>query len=355
MSIIVAPDSFKGSLTAQEFCSVAKEVLQRRYPQETVHTLPLADGGEGTLDCILDAVGGEKRWFDTVDALGMPITAPIGFLEDGVAVIESAAAIGLPQLKGRENPIVASTYGLGLLIAHAIEAGATQITLTLGGSATNDLGLGMLQALGWRFYDAAGAPIAPQGGNMGKIAHIEPSRVKASFTAMCDVENPLLGAQGAAAVFAPQKGASPAEVAMLEQGAKKVVSLLGFDPDVAGAGAAGGLGYACRYCLRGTLRRGIDEILRLYRFEELLADCRLLISGEGCFDAQSAMGKAVGTVIRRAGNVPAMVFAGMVKPFERALYPNLQGAFSIGEGLPLEQSMKEAKTLLQQRLEQEIV
>ena len=204
MSIIVAPDSFKGSLTAQEFCSVAKEVLQRRYPQQTVHTLPLADGGEGTLDCILAAVGGQKQWFETVDALGAPITAPIGFLSDGTAVIESATAIGLPQLKGREDPMAASTYGLGLLIAHAIEAGATEITLTLGGSATNDLGLGMLQALGWRFYDAAGEPITPRGGNLAQIAKIEPSRVKASFTAMCDVENPLLGAQGAAAVFAPQ-------------------------------------------------------------------------------------------------------------------------------------------------------
>ncbi|MBQ7090473.1 MAG: glycerate kinase [Clostridia bacterium] len=355
MSIIIAPDSFKGSLTAQEFCSVAKGVLQKRYPQETVHTLPLADGGEGTLDCILAAVGGQKRWFDTVDALGAPITAPIGFLSNGTAVIESATAIGLPQLKGREDPMAASTYGLGLLIAHAIEAGATEITLTLGGSATNDLGLGMLSALGWRFYDAAGEPIAPRGGNLEQIAKIEPAQVKASFTAMCDVENPLLGAQGAAAVFAPQKGASPADVAALEQGAKNVVSLLGFDPDAKGAGAAGGLGYACLYCLQGTLRRGIDEILRLYQFEELLADCRLLISGEGCFDAQSAMGKAVGTVIQRAGKIPAMVFAGMVKPFDRALYPNLQGAFSIGEGLPLEQSMKEAKTLLRQRLEQEIV
>ncbi len=356
MSIIVAPDSFKGSLTAEEFCRIAEEVLRVQMPQETIHALPLADGGEGTLDCILAAIGGEKKMFDTVDALGVPITAPIGFLKDGTAVIESATAIGLPQLQGREDPMRASTYGLGLLIAHAIKAGATQITLTLGGSATNDLGLGMLSALGWRFFDTAGERIIPCGGNMETIAKIEPAPAMAvSFTAMCDVENPLLGAQGAAAVFAPQKGASPVDVVALERGAKHVVSLLGFDPDAKGAGAAGGLGYACLYCLRGSLRRGIDEILRLYHFDELLWDCRLVISGEGCFDAQSAMGKAVGTVIRRAGSVPTMVFAGMVKPFDAALYPNLKKVCAIGAGLPLEQSMAEAPKLLKKHLKQAIV
>ena len=355
MSIIIAPDSFKGSLTAQEFCTVAKEVVLARWPEETVYALPLADGGEGTLDCILSAVGGKKQWYQTVDALGAPIRAPIGFLTDGTAVIESATAIGLPQIKGRENPMAASTYGLGLLIAQAIKDGATRITLTLGGSATNDLGLGMLSALGWKFFDAAGNLMRPCGGNMAKIAEIKPADFKVGVTAMCDVDNPLLGEQGAAAIFSPQKGASPADVVALEQGAKNVVSLLGYDPDAAGAGAAGGLGYACLYCLNGRLRRGIDEILRLYRFDALIKDCSLLISGEGCFDAQSAMGKAVGTVIRRAADIPAMVFAGMVKPFDQGLYPNLKKAVAISAGLPLEQSMAQAKILLKQHIEGEIV
>ncbi|MBR6792771.1 MAG: glycerate kinase [Clostridia bacterium] len=355
MSIIIAPDSFKGSLSAEEFCRIAKEVLGEAAPHEPLIALPLADGGEGTLDCVLAAIGGTKKEFDTVNALGEPITAPIGFLSDGTAVIEVATVIGLPQLRGREDPLKANTFGLGTLIRKAAESGAERITLTLGGSATNDLGLGMLSAMGYQFYDENGESFIPAGGTMEKIVRFEKTKEfeqyeAIEFSAMCDVENPLLGAEGAAAVFAPQKGASPADVALLEAGASRFAALCGKDPTRPGAGAAGGLGYACLHFLGGTLRRGIDEVLRLYRFEELLKDCRLLISGEGCFDAQSAMGKAVGTLISRADPIPAAVFAGMVKPFDKGLYPNLKVVCPISEGLPLEVALATAKENLRRAL-----
>lgn len=346
MSIIIAPDSFKGSLSAQEFCNIIAPLCKERFPGKKVLCLPLADGGEGTLDCVLAATGGEKEYFDTVDALGLPIRAPIGFLPDGKAVVEVATVIGLPQLKGREDPMKASTYGLGLLIQSAIAKGAKSITLTLGGSATNDLGLGMLAALGWEFIDQNGQEVDPCGGAMERIAKIlppaDPIYKNVEFSAMCDVKNPLLGKEGCAAVYAPQKGASPEDVAHLEAGAKNVAALWGDGGDTPGAGAAGGLGYACLQFLGGQLRPGIEEVLRLYRFEELLKDCRLLITGEGCFDGQSAMGKAVGTLIQKADPVPAVVFAGMVKPFDGALYPNLKEIYAISEGLPLEIALKTA-------------
>lgn len=354
MSIIIAPDSFKGSISAEEFCAVLEPILRQRAPGQTIYSIPLADGGEGTLDCVLKVTDGEKRFFETVDALGAPIQAPIGFLPDGEAVIEVATVIGLPQLKGREDPMQASTYGLGLLIRNAIQGGATKITLTLGGSATNDLGLGMLQALGWRYYDAKGEEINACGGAMEQIATLQPPAdpiyKEIEFSAMCDVQNPLLGAQGCAKVFARQKGASDADILHLEAGAKNIAALCGYDPAAKGAGAAGGLGYACLHFLGGQLRPGIEEVLRLYRFDEKLKDCQLLISGEGCFDGQSAMGKAVGTVIRRAGAIPAVVFAGMVKPFDRALYPNLKEIYTISEGLPLEIALRTGKENLRRCL-----
>ena len=346
MKIIIAPDSFKGSISAQEFCAILAPLCRARQPEAEVISLPLADGGEGTLDCVLAAVGGQKEYFETVDALGVPISAPIGFLQDGVAVIEVATVIGLPQLKGREDPMKASTYGLGILIRKAIEKGAKSITLTLGGSATNDLGLGMMSALGWEFSDEKGNPIEPCGGAMMKIKKIlppqEPIYKNVMFFAMCDVQNPLLGKQGCAAIYAPQKGASPEAAAALEEGAKNVDTLWGGDAEAPGAGAAGGLGYACLEFLKGTLRPGIEEVLRLYRFDDLIKDCNLLITGEGCFDGQSAMGKAVGTLIQKADPIPAVVFAGMVKPFDAARYPNLKQTIAISEGLPLEIALRTA-------------
>ncbi len=347
MSIIIAPDSFKGSISAREFCDILAPLCAERAPGEQILCLPLADGGEGTLDCVLCATGGEKEYFSTVDALGAPIEAPVGFLPDGAAVIEVATVIGLPQLRGREDPMKASTYGLGILIKNAIEKGASAITLTLGGSATNDLGLGMLAALGWEFFDQKGAAVAPCGEALERIAAIQrpavPIYENVTFTAMCDVKNPLLGKEGCAAVYAPQKGASAEDMARLEAGAKNVASLWGGAFDAPGAGAAGGLGYACLGFLGGALRPGIEEVLRLYRFDKLLKDCRLLITGEGCFDGQSAMGKAVGTLIQKSAPVPAIVFAGMVKPFDKARYPNLKEVYAISEGLPLEVALRTGK------------
>ncbi len=209
MSIIIAPDSFKGSMTAEEFCAVLEPLCKERAPEEAVICLPLADGGEGTLDCILAATGGEPICFDTVDALGAPISAPVGFLPDGSAVIEVAQVIGLPMVQGREDPLRASTYGLGILIRRAIEKGAKRITLTLGGSATNDLGLGMLSALGWEFMDQKGDAVDPCGGAMEAIAKIlppiDPIYQNVEFIAMCDVKTPCWARQGAPPFMRPKR------------------------------------------------------------------------------------------------------------------------------------------------------
>ena len=349
MRIILAPDSFKGSLSAEDFCTVLAPLLQARAPMAQIIRLPLADGGEGTLRCLMRVLGGTIRFFQTTGALGDPLRAPVGFLPDHTAVMESAGVVGLPGVRGRENPEISSTWGLGVLMRKAVENGAKKILLTLGGTATNDLGLGMLAAMGYRFLNAAGEAFIPTGATMGSIVHVIRTRdflpfESISFSVMCDVKNPLLGAGGAAAVFAPQKGADPAMVARLERQAQQAVKLLGSEEAMAeGAGAGGGLGYACLRFLNATMQSGIDTVLSLYRFDRLLEGCGLIITGEGCFDRQSAMGKVLGTVIRRAENIPVVVFAGKVKPFERSAFPNLKEVYEISAGQPPETAMRLAK------------
>ena len=244
MRIILAPDSFKGSLSAEDFCTVLAPLLQARAPMAQIIRLPLADGGEGTLRCLMRVLGGTIRFFQTTGALGDPLRAPVGFLPDHTAVMESAGVVGLPGVRGRENPEISSTWGLGVLMRKAVENGAKKILLTLGGTATNDLGLGMLAAMGYRFLNAAGEAFIPTGATMGSIVHVIRTRdflpfESISFSVMCDVKNPLLGAGGAAAVFAPQKGADPAMVARLERQAQQAVKLLGSEEAMAEGGRRG--------------------------------------------------------------------------------------------------------------------
>lgn len=370
MKIIVAPDSFKGSLTAEKFCEVCERTLKELLPDAEVISMPLADGGEGSAECFKRAVNCKSADFYVQNALFEEIDAPILFYDDGkTALIETAKVNGLPQVKGRDNPEETSTYGIGQLIGHAVDLGAKKIILALGGSSTNDCGLGMLAALGACFYNKDGVSFVPTGGTLCEVADIDlsmmyPRLVGARFEAMCDVENPLCGENGCSRVFAPQKGADIEMVERLEKGCQHIAGLFNLmrDKDCSlekGAGAAGGLGFAVLAGLFGELKKGIDVFLNLYDFEKELADCDFLITGEGSFDKQSLMGKAVGGVIGKANNInrnsqssqsslPVYVFCGKSK-VDFDLPENVK-VIPISEDQPLDYALAHAEENLEKKI-----
>ena len=317
---IVISDSFKGSLPSREICTIARERIPLFFPDCTVHALRVADGGEGTVDCFLASCGGERVSVpDVQDPFGEPIESFYGLLPDGTAVIEMAAAAGLPLAAGRKDPRITTTYGVGQLIAHALGRGAKRIVLGLGGSATNDGGCGCAAALGVRFTDAAGRSFVPVGATLDRIAHIDVSAARSrlagiSLIAMCDIENPLFGERGAAFVFAPQKGADAETVRFLDSQLRAfdaaLTRELGSSPaSLPGAGAAGGFGAGCVALLGFRLRRGIEVVLDVVGFDALLEGADLVLTGEGRIDAQSLSGKVVGGVARRARAKGVPVFA----------------------------------------------
>ena len=370
MKIIVAPDSFKGSLTSEEFCGICEKTLKEILPDDEVVFMPLADGGEGTAECFKRAVNCKSADFYVQNALFEEIDAPILFFDDGkTALIETAKVNGLPQVKGRENPEETSTYGIGQLIGHAVDLGAKKIILALGGSCTNDCGLGMLAALGACFYNKDGVSFVPTGGTLCEVADIDlsmmyPRLVGARFEAMCDVENPLCGENGCSRVFAPQKGADSKMVERLEKGCRHIAELFNLmrDKDFSlekGAGAAGGLGFAVLAGLFGELKKGIDVVLNLYNFEKELSDCDLLITGEGSFDKQSLMGKAVGGVIEKTNNknrtlqssqasLPVYIFCGKSK-VDFDLAENVK-VIPISEGQPLDYALAHVEENLEKNI-----
>ena len=370
MKIIVAPDSFKGSLTAEEFCRICEKTFKEILPDAEVVSMPLADGGEGTAECFKRSVNCKSADFYVQNALFEEIDAPILFFDDGkTALIETAKVNGLPLVKGRENPEETSTYGIGQLIGHAVDLGAKKIILALGGSCTNDCGLGMLAALGACFYNKDGVSFVPTGGTLCEVADIDlsmmyPRLVGARFEAICDVENPLCGENGCSRVFAPQKGADSKMVERLEKGCSHIAELFNLmrDKDFSlekGAGAAGGLGFAVLAGLFGELKKGIDVVLNLYNFEKELSDCDLLITGEGSFDHQSLMGKAVGGVIDRANStnctsqstqspLPIYVFCGK-SSVDFPLPENVK-VIPISEGQSLDYAINHAKENLEEKI-----
>ena len=371
MKILVAPDSFKGSLTSVKFCEICESTLKSVMPEAEIISMPLADGGEGTAECFKKAVDCKSADFYVQNSLYEEIDAPILFFDNGkTALIEVAYANGLPQIKGRENPEETSTYGVGQLIGHAVDLGAKKIILTLGGSSTNDCGLGMLAALGACFYNKAGVSFVPTGGTLHEVVDMDfpmmyPRLLGARFEAMCDVENPLCGENGCSKVFAPQKGADSAMVERLDKGCQHIADLFKLmrDKDFSlekGAGAAGGLGFAVLAGLLGELKSGIDTVLNLCDFDSKLAGCDLVITGEGSFDSQSLMGKTIGGLLRRiekAENVegqqkalPVYVFCGKAEAGMK-LSQNLN-VFPISEGQPLEYAMTHAEENLEASLRQ---
>lgn len=341
--ILLVPDSFKGTLSSRQVCQVMAGQLRRFFPQAQVKSIPVADGGEGSVEAFLAAAGGERRMLTVTGPFGEPVEAFYGILGDGrTAVIEMAACAGLPLAEGRLNPERATTYGVGELLLAAKEAGCTKAILGLGGSCTNDGGAGAAAALGAKFTRADGAAFVPTGGTLGEIAALDVSPVAQALqgmelTAMCDIDNPLYGEAGAAAVFAPQKGADAAMVARLDAGLRHLGQVaarcLGRDfSHLPGAGAAGGLGFGMAAFCGAQLRMGIDAVLDAVGFDSLLPGTDVVFTGEGKIDSQSARGKVVSGVAarcRKAG-VPVVAVVGQIgQGFEEMYQQGLTAVFSI--------------------------
>ncbi len=351
--IIVAADSFKGSLSSTAVASAVERGVHAVFPACEVRKVVIADGGEGTVGALVASLGGRIVTLTVSDPLMRPVEARYGVVDDGTsAVIEMAAASGLPLLTaGERNPLKTTTYGTGEMIAHALRAGCRRFLVGIGGSATNDAGTGMLAALGFRFLDAAGNALPGCGESLGKIETIDVSGMaeglaEAQFTVACDVTNPFAGPTGAAYIFAPQKGADAQMVSRLDDGMHRFATVLqrynGTDVQaLAGAGAAGGLGGGFAALLGARLVPGLRMVLDALGFDALLQGADLVITGEGKLDAQTAMGKAPRGVLdaAAAAGVPVVAIGGAV---EQAAALNAQGFAAVLPILPGPATLAEA-------------
>ena len=320
---LFASDSFKGTISSARAAELLADAARQEFADAAITSVEVADGGEGTVDAVVAAAGGRLRSVEVAGPLQNGVRATYGILDDGRAIIEMAAAAGLPLLAPHEcDPRRTSTFGVGQLIRDALDEDVRDITLAIGGSATNDGGMGCMRALGARFVDSRGVELAGVGEDLARVASIDlgamDSRLgEARFCVMCDVDNPLLGKRGATRVFGPQKGATAEVVDQLEHGMQSYADVLtrtfrGFDPDAAGMGAAGGLGAAARVFFGAELVPGIERVLELMNFDCLLRDCDLCVTGEGHADAQSAHGKVVSGVAQHclAAGVPCVALVG---------------------------------------------
>ncbi|MBQ6614378.1 MAG: glycerate kinase [Clostridia bacterium] len=325
MKIIVATDSFKGTISASEATEIIADEFAAKLPTSKVIKMPIADGGEGSTDCFVDALGGGYVVSTVKNCFFEDTQVKIGIVDAGeTAVIEVAAAAGLSFAEGRKNPLLTTTYGVGQMISLAANMGVKRVLLCLGGSATNDLGCGAAAALGVAFLDKNGEIMLPLGGMLDEVCHIDTSGIPDSVRSLeiiclCDVKGTLTGDTGAARMFAPQKGASPEAVELLEANAihmqEVIQNDLGIDvSDVEGGGAAGGFGAGAYAFFGAEIRSGIDEVLKVIGFENALEDCDAVVTGEGRVDAQSVTGKAISGVINaaKAKEVPVVVIGGSV-------------------------------------------
>lgn len=339
---ILAPDSFKGTMTAAEICDILESVVKELLPDAETVKIPMSDGGEGMVEAYLGLLGGEKCFARVTGPDGRPVDCPYGILPDGTAVMEMAGCAGLPLMEGRLDPLHATTYGVGELLKLLDRSGCDRVLMGIGGSATNDCGIGMVSALGYRFLDEQGAAVEPYACNIGKIRRIIKPEVlpKLMITVACDVNNPLCGERGASAVFGPQKGLAPEQIGPLDrdiQGfAGRIKEELGIDVmDVPGAGAAGGLGAALLAFCGAKLKPGIEMLLDAAGIDELLTDTELVITGEGRIDGQSAAGKVpvgVGRRAKRAG-VPCIAVCGCIgQGAEKVLSQGVAAYYATSDG-----------------------
>lgn len=326
MKIVIAPDSYKESLTAMEVATAIESGFKQVLPNAEYVKLPMADGGEGTVQSLVDATGGHIVSVEVTGPLGQKVEGFYGLLADGLtAVIEMAAASGLHLIEPeKRNPMLTTTYGTGELIKAALDAGVKHIIVGIGGSATNDGGMGMAQALGVRFIDTQGSELGCGGGALAQLARIDLSGLDARLSEVkldvaCDVDNPLCGPKGASQVFGPQKGATPEMVLQLDQNLAHYAAVIaqtnGKDViDQAGAGAAGGLGAALLGLFDATLRPGISIVMDAINLSEVIRDADLVITGEGRIDSQTIHGKTPIGVARIAKqyNLPVIGIAGSI-------------------------------------------
>lgn len=331
--ILLVPDSFKGTLSSRDICSIMETVIHRLNPAIETVKIPVADGGEGTVDCFLEAVGGQKKQVPVQGVFGADLHSFYGLLPDGkTAVVEMAACAGLPLAEGRLNPETATTYGVGQLILAAAREGAKRIVVGLGGSATNDGGCGAAAAAGVKFLNAAGETFVPTGGTLKEISHIDISGLDpvlrgVEIVAMCDIDNPMYGENGAAFIFGPQKGADDDAVKRLDTGLRHLCAVLQTDlgkdySRLPGGGAAGAMGAGMAAFFSAKLQMGIDTVLDTVGFPSLLLDADLVFTGEGRIDSQSLRGKVVIGVARQAARrqVPVIAMVGSIGPGTEPAY-----------------------------------
>ena len=365
MKVVIAPDSFKDSLSAQGVAEAIALGLAQVWPQATLVKCPMADGGEGTVESILAACAGELRRSRVRGPLGAPVEAAWGWLpHTQTAIIEMAEASGLQLVPpGQRDACISSTFGTGELIRAALDAGAQRVILAIGGSATNDGGAGAMQALGLKLLDAQDQPLVPGGLALAQLARLDlsgldPRLAQVRFDIAADVNNPLCGPHGASAIFGPQKGATPAQVQQLDQAlghfAERCAQALGKDVrDEPGSGAAGGLGFAAKAFLGAQFQAGVEVVAELVGLADAVKDADLVITGEGRFDAQTLRGKTpfgVAQIAKQHG-VPVVVVAGTLGDGYQELYSHgIDAAFAVTSGpMTLEQACAEAPRLLRER------
>ncbi|MDE5876769.1 MAG: glycerate kinase [Muribaculaceae bacterium] len=351
---VIAADSFKGSLSSLDVGKAAERGIKAVLPSADVRIVPVADGGEGTVEAVVTGTKGQIITCEVRDPLGNSVKATYG-ISGNTAVIEMAAASGLPLVPSeKRNPWLTDTYGTGQLISDALKRGCRHFLIGLGGSATNDAGTGMLRALGFRFLDFDGCQVGNGGGEVGRIVSIDNSEIipelaEATFTVACDVTNPLTGPDGASFIYGPQKGANPEMVVALDKGlahfAEVTKEFCGKDfSTFPGAGAAGGLGFAFLAFLRGNLKAGIEMILDAVDFDEKIKYASLVITGEGRLDQQTCMGKTPHGVLQHAAaqRIPVIAIGGSVVPDAvpdllkagfTAVFPIVAGPVSLSEAM----------------------
>lgn len=355
--IVIAADSFKGSLESIEVAASVKAGILKVFPRCAVKETYIADGGEGTVEAITDTTGGIYITAEVNNPLMRPVKAKYGITDNGLtAIIEMAKASGLTLIDPEErNPMKTTTYGTGELIKDALKRGCRNFLIGIGGSATNDAGTGMLQALGYRFYDADGNKLGYGGEILSRIEKIDDSHTvtglkDSSFTIACDVTNPFSGLNGAAYIFGPQKGANPEMVEKLDQGLKHFADVIkrfnGSDiNELPGAGAAGGLGGGFKAFLGASLISGIEMVLDAIKFDNIITDADLIITGEGKLDGQTTMGKAPMGILNAATkyNIPVIAICGAVEESQKLNDVGFTGVFPILAALvSLEQAMEKS-------------
>lgn len=341
--LIVIPDSFKGTISSIDICRIVKKNVHHHFPECEVIAIPIADGGEGTVDCFLQTASAQKVTVRVSDPYGDPIAANYIKIGDN-AIVEMAQCAGLPLVEQRLNPACTTTYGVGEIMLHAIQHGAKKIMLGLGGSCTNDAGAGMAAALGAVFYQESNTTLIPTGNNLSQVSRIEIDKLQKQLqgieiVAMCDINNPMYGPNGAAYMFAPQKGADQQMVIHLDNQLRAFAQTIQTQlhkrvDNLPGAGAAGAMGAGVVAFLNGTLQSGIQTILDFVNFDTLIEDADMILTGEGKLDAQSLHGKVVIGVAQRAKlkKVPVVAIVGAIDDDIDEIYQQgISAVFSINQ------------------------